>query len=61
MSEITTKEARDLFGEAVNRVAFGRERIVLTRRGKKLAALVPIADLEQLERDGSIQPKGTNT
>ena len=30
--------------------SFGKERIVLTRRGRDLAALVPIEDLELLEQ-----------
>lgn len=34
---------------AVNRVAFGKERIIVQRQGKQLAALVPIEDLEALE------------
>ena len=33
----------------VNRVAFGRERIVLTSRGNPKAALVSIEDLQKLE------------
>ena len=33
----------------VNRAAFGGERVVLTRHGKRVAAVVPIADLELLE------------
>jgi len=33
----------------VNRVAFGRERIILTSRGKPKAALVSIEDLQKLE------------
>jgi antitoxin (DNA-binding transcriptional repressor) of toxin-antitoxin stability system len=32
----------------INRVAFGRERILLTRRERKIAAIVPIRDLERL-------------
>lgn len=39
-------EARERFAEALNRVAFGGERIVMERRGKRLAALVPIEDLD---------------
>lgn len=34
----------------VNRAVFGKERIVLTRRGRELAALVPIEDIELLHR-----------
>jgi prevent-host-death family protein len=43
-------DVRKDFAEALNRVAFGGERIVLHRRGKDVAVLVPIADLELLEQ-----------
>ncbi len=43
-------EARDAFGETLNRVAYGKERVVLSRRGKPLAALVPLEDLALLEQ-----------
>jgi PHD/YefM family antitoxin component YafN of YafNO toxin-antitoxin module len=33
----------------MNRVAYGRERIVLHRRGRDLAALIPVEDLALLE------------
>jgi prevent-host-death family protein len=46
MIEITTVEAREQFAEVVNRAAYGKERLILTRRGKALAAIVPIDDLE---------------
>ena len=41
--------ARDKFAEVLNRAAFGKERVVLTRRGKPLVAVVPIEDVEVLE------------
>jgi prevent-host-death family protein len=40
---------RGSFSSTVNRAAFGGERVVLTRHGKRVAAVVPIADLELLE------------
>lgn len=49
MSTISTVEARERFSEVVNRAAFGQERIILTRRGKALAAVIPIEDLEWLQ------------
>lgn len=49
MTEITTAEARDKLAELVNRVAYGRERVTITRRGKALAVLVPVEDAEALE------------
>lgn len=48
-STMTTGEARDRFSEVLNRVAFGGERVVLTRRGKPLAAVVPLEDMALLE------------
>ena len=50
MAQLNVMEARKAFSETVNRVAFGRERIVLERRGKRVAALVPVEDLELYER-----------
>jgi prevent-host-death family protein len=50
MTCVSTVEAREKFSEIVNRAAFGQERIVLTRRGKALAAVVPIEDLEWMEK-----------
>ena len=49
MRNISTAEARSDFAEIVNRASFGKERFVLTRRGKKLAAIIPVEDLELLE------------
>jgi len=46
---MTAAGARSRFSEIVNRTAFGGERVVVTRRGKPLAALVPIEDLALLE------------
>ena len=33
----------------MNRVAYGRERVILRRRGKEIAAVVPMEDLQLLE------------
>lgn len=41
--------ARDSMSETINRVSFGKERIVIRRHGKELAALVPMEDLKFLE------------
>lgn len=49
MAGITTVEARDRFSDVVNRAAYGKERVVITRRGKDLVAVVPIEDLQLLE------------
>jgi prevent-host-death family protein len=49
MATITTVKARESFSKVLNRSAFGKERIILTRRGKGVAALVPLEDLALME------------
>lgn len=49
MTRISATKARDEFSDALNRVAYRGERIVLRRRGKDVAVLVPIEDLKLLE------------
>lgn len=50
MTTMSTKEARDQLSELINRAAYGKERIVLTRRGKGIAAIIPLEDLMALEQ-----------
>lgn len=50
MHRLTTKEARENFSEAVNRVAYGREHIAVQRRGKDMAYLIPPEDYELFQR-----------
>ena len=50
MANISTKEARGQLSTVVSRAAFAKERIILTRHGKPVAAVVPIEDLEFLEQ-----------
>jgi prevent-host-death family protein len=45
MAHLSTVEARSQFAELINRVAYGKERVILTRRGKALVAVVPLEDL----------------
>ncbi|MBM4124901.1 MAG: type II toxin-antitoxin system Phd/YefM family antitoxin [Nitrospira sp.] len=49
MAHLPASKAREGFADTINRVAFGKERVVLRRRGKDIAALVPMADLRLLE------------
>ncbi|MCZ7645637.1 MAG: type II toxin-antitoxin system Phd/YefM family antitoxin [Planctomycetota bacterium] len=49
MSPIDTVNARKNFSDTVNRAAYGKERVTLTRRGRPVAALVPVEDLALLE------------
>jgi len=47
---LSVSEARQDFAELINRVAYGRERIRVIRRGREIAAIVPIEDVELIER-----------
>jgi len=49
VKEISTAEARKRLSNIVNRVAFGKEAFVLTRRGEALAAMVPMRDLKLIQ------------
>jgi prevent-host-death family protein len=49
MTRLSTSQLREELSEALNRVAYGGERIVLRRHGKDVAALVPMDDLARLE------------
>jgi prevent-host-death family protein len=50
MTTLTISEARENLADLGNRVALRGERIVIARRGRDLCALVPVEDLELLER-----------
>ena len=50
MGTFSTADARNKFGDVINRAAYGKERITLTRRGKEIVAVVPISDLAILEK-----------
>jgi len=45
---INTADAKEQFIDLINLVAHNKERIVLTRRGKDIAAIIPIEDLKLL-------------
>jgi prevent-host-death family protein len=47
---ISTVDARKKFADIVNKVAYGKESIILTRRGQNVAALVSMEELELLQQ-----------
>jgi prevent-host-death family protein len=50
MPRLSASKAREEFAEVVNRAAYKGERTLLHRRGKDVAAVVPVADLVLLEQ-----------
>lgn len=49
MARLLASKVRDQFSDTLNRVAYKGERIILERRGRPVAAVVPVEDLELLE------------
>jgi len=49
LNKISAADARKKFANIINRVAYGKESFVLTRRGEPLAAIVSIDDLKLLQ------------
>ena len=47
---LTVAEARAGFAEVLNQVRYTKNRVVLTRHGKRVAAVVPIEDFDLIER-----------
>ena len=50
MARISASRARSDMAEVLNRVAYKGERVLLHRRGKNVAAVVPIEDYALLEK-----------
>ena len=50
MTRLNVSKAREEFPELVSRAAYGKERTIVSRRGKDLAAVISMDDLRLLER-----------
>lgn len=46
---LNTLDAKEQFADLINRVAHSKDRVILTRRGKEIAAIIPIEDLITLQ------------
>lgn len=57
---VSAAQAKAHLSALASAAAFGNERIIIERRGKPLAALVSVGDLESLEAGGAAahQPRG---
>jgi prevent-host-death family protein len=49
MNIMTSSQAREHFPEIMSEAAFAKKRFVVTRRGKRLAAIIPIEDYDMIE------------
>lgn len=55
--EVALSELRENLSDLINESAFGKKRIILNRRGKRMVAIIPIEDLEILEEKDSNEKK----
>jgi prevent-host-death family protein len=49
MTTVTATALKNRIGETLNEVEFRGERVILKRKGRPAAAIIPIADLRLLE------------
>ncbi len=49
MTVMSISQFKDALSSALNRVAYGRERIVIVSRGKPKAAVISLDDLKRLD------------
>lgn len=52
---VSTLDVRQRIGDLLNRVALRRDEFVIERKGKRLAALVPVERLDQMRRLAQLQ------
>jgi len=53
--KISTLEIRQRLGDILNRVALRSDQFIIERKGKPMAAVVPVERLEQMERAARLQ------
>jgi prevent-host-death family protein len=56
---MTVSELRSRLADTISDVAFGRQRVIISRRGKDRAAIVPIEDLRLLQQYLDLLEGGT--
>jgi len=61
-TSLNTAEIKARLSELINRVISKRERLIVLRRGKPVAALISIQDLRRLESlDATASPQNKNS
>jgi len=54
---ITLTEAKTKFSEIINRIIYNKERIYISKKGKNVAVIVPLDELEEDREEGLILAK----
>jgi len=51
---VSAAQAKANLSELMSHVAYGGERVIIERRGKPMAVLIGVAELERLDRDKAV-------
>jgi prevent-host-death family protein len=51
-------EAKSKFSDIINRIIYRKEKIVITKKGKKVAVILPIDEFKDYEESGLIGARG---
>jgi len=51
-------EAKAKFSDIINRIIYRKEKILITKKGKRVAVILPIEEFNKVEEDGLIGAKG---
>ncbi len=54
----TLTEAKSKFSEIINRIIYRKERIIVTKNGRKVALVIPVEENDLIEAEGLIQAQG---
>jgi len=54
----TLTEAKSKFSEIINRIVYQKEKIMITKKGKKVAVVIPMEEFKQESEDGLIKAEG---
>jgi prevent-host-death family protein len=54
---ITLTEAKSKFSELINRIIYNKEKIYISKKGKNVAVLTPIEEVEKDKEEGLILAK----
>ena len=57
-SIITLTEAKAKFSELINRIIFKKETFVVTKKGRKVAVVIPVEKYSPEDSNGLIDAKG---
>ena len=51
-------EAKSKFSDIINRIIYKKEKILITKKGKKVAVILPIDEFKDYEENGLITARG---